>query len=298
MIRKKKKINLFQIALIVSFLLHIILFLIPLKFVPETAEKLIKIVRIDPEELPQKQIIDDNGTPDKKETPDQDTRFLSKHNRKVEKETRAQNVGPTINNPSIPQKIQPQEESAKSKIMDKESMLLALSKPQAERKIAEKKQNNIDLPLSQRNLSHLKPSATDDYLPDKEIGEETLLNSKQFKFYSFYERIKEKLRTQWGHNLKSVFQNQNFTNASLTKDLVTKLKIQLRNNGSLKQILVLSSSGYTDVDNAAIAAFESAAPFPNPPSGMIEKDGTIQLRWDFIIQSDKGPFIKVFLSKI
>ena len=295
MLKRKKKLNLFRLALGLSILLHILLFILPIKFAPKLPEKIFKIVRISPEELPKQQIIDDTGKPEKEETRDPNTRFLSKYNKKVEKETKASDVGPTKNNSSLEQR----EENSKPKKFDKESMLLALQKPKAERSISEKKKKtDIDLPLSQRNLALLEKPKTDDYLPDKEEGEETLLNSKQFIFFSFYERIKEKLRIEWSQNLKSVFQNPSFTQGQLSKDLVTKLKIQLRDNGTLKQILILSSSGDTNLDNAAISAFETAAPFPNPPKGMIEKDGTIQLRWDFIIQANRGSFIKVFLSKI
>jgi protein TonB len=40
-----------------------------------------------------------------------------------------------------------------------------------------------------------------------------------------------------------------------------------------------------DLDSAAVEAFRQAAPFPNPPKGMVEADGTIKIRWDFVLEA-------------
>ena len=39
------------------------------------------------------------------------------------------------------------------------------------------------------------------------------------------------------------------------------------------------------VITAAIEAFKEAAPFPNPPAGIVESDGTIKIRWDFVLEA-------------
>ena len=40
-----------------------------------------------------------------------------------------------------------------------------------------------------------------------------------------------------------------------------------------------------ELDDAAVEAFRQAAPFPNPPKGLIETDGTIKIRWNFVVES-------------
>ena len=48
---------------------------------------------------------------------------------------------------------------------------------------------------------------------------------------------------------------------------------------------MLTQSGVIDLDSAAVEAFREAAPFPNPPKGMVEGDGTIKIRWDFVLEA-------------
>ena len=56
-------------------------------------------------------------------------------------------------------------------------------------------------------------------------------------------------------------------------------------NVSGKWVQVLNDSGIRDLDDAAVEAFKEAAPFPNPPEGIVESDGTIKIRWDFILEA-------------
>ena len=69
------------------------------------------------------------------------------------------------------------------------------------------------------------------------------------------------------------------------RDHTTKLLIILSENGSLVNVQVLGESGVHDLDDAALEAFRSAAPFPNPPKGIIEADKTVKIRWDFVLES-------------
>ena len=54
---------------------------------------------------------------------------------------------------------------------------------------------------------------------------------------------------------------------------------------------MVGQSGVTDLDEAAMEAFKQAAPFPNPPKGIVEKDGRIRIRWDFILEA-RTPILK------
>jgi protein TonB len=58
---------------------------------------------------------------------------------------------------------------------------------------------------------------------------------------------------------------------------------------------VVGPSGLTDLDDAAVEAFRAAAPFPNPPNGIVEGDGLIRIRWDFILEArlDRPGFAEV-----
>ena len=295
--RNQNRILLYTV--LISLLLHGLLLFIPVNLVKDKNEEPIRIVRINPTDIPQQQIVDEREKPPNNETPD-DTRFLSKNNQKVDQETKARLTGPTKNQNMPAPELTPQNQTSKAQKIDKDTMLLAIRKPNSERKIEEKKpEKKLDMSLMERSLASLNPSATDDYLPDVDDSNETLLNTKQFVYYSFYARIKEQLRMYWSQHLQRTFEQRYRTGqqALADRDLVTKLTIQLRTDGELKRVFVVSSSGYPDIDEAAVKAFEQASPFPNPPRGMIERDGSVKLRWDFIVQANTGNQIKIFLSR-
>lgn len=130
-------------------------------------------------------------------------------------------------------------------------------------------------------------SASDDYLKDVKTGMQTLLSTREFVYFSYYQRIKDQIRQYWEPGVREkvkIIYRQGRTIAS-QKDRMTQLMITLDAQGGLVKIDVLSSSGVQQLDDAAVEAFKAAAPFPNPPGGMVESDGTIKIRWDFILEA-------------
>ncbi len=131
-------------------------------------------------------------------------------------------------------------------------------------------------------------SATDDHLTDVTPGMETMLSTREFMYYSYYNRIKDKLRQYWEPKIKEKFERivrQGRTIASDGGNKITKVIIVLNEKGTLIGVQVVSQSGVRDLDEAAIEAFRAAAPFPNPPKGIVEEDGTIKIRWDFVLEA-------------
>ncbi len=130
------------------------------------------------------------------------------------------------------------------------------------------------------------PSATDDHLDNVKKGMQTLLSTREFVYYSYYNRIKEKLRQYWEPKIKEKMARilrQGRTIAS--DDRITKVVIILDKSGTLVRVQVVGASGLVDLDEAAVEAFRAAAPFPNPPKGIVEKDGLIRIRWDFVLEA-------------
>jgi protein TonB len=80
---------------------------------------------------------------------------------------------------------------------------------------------------------------------------------------------------------------------SLKEDeLITRVLVTLDDGGKIRKIARISSSGVVELDEAAIESFEQAAPFPNPPKGIIEPDGLVRIRWDFILKTESAPRIQ------
>ena len=74
--------------------------------------------------------------------------------------------------------------------------------------------------------------------------------------------------------------------------MVTQLQVLLDPNGSIQKISRLASSGFPEIDDAAVEAFNRAGPFPNPPKGMLDSDGLVRIRWDFILKTESAPRIQ------
>lgn len=130
-------------------------------------------------------------------------------------------------------------------------------------------------------------SQTNDYLKDVAPGGETLLNTREFKYYTYYSRIRRQLSQHWQPQVRTKLEKmfRQGRRIASDKDHVTKLLITLDQEGLLVKVQVLTESGVADLDQAATDAFRAAAPFPNPPKGIIESDGTVKIRWDFILES-------------
>lgn len=130
------------------------------------------------------------------------------------------------------------------------------------------------------------PSQTEDYLKDKNKGMQTLLSTREFVYYSYYARIKDSLRQHWEPTVREkvkIIYRQGRSIAS-ANDRVTQVLVTLSPKGDLLKAEILGPSGVEALDAAAIEAFRDAAPFPNPPKGMVESDGTIKIRWDFVLE--------------
>lgn len=235
--------------------------------------------------------------PDVNDQRPEESKYLSKNNNKVKEETRAPVVGTPRQAPPPSPRLQRPLKSNEKKSDD--TNLLALKKPDAEPKKIEMKQPTWEelTQLAPLTSKPTRPSATDDYLPDTTVGTKTALNTREFLFYSYYARIKERLRMYWAPSLRPLLSRLYHQGREFDRgELITKVRVTLNKEGSLNSIRVLKGSGISKVDQVAVAAFEKAAPFPNPPSGMVDKDGKVRLRWDFILTTGRGPALRVYRS--
>ncbi len=218
---------------------------------------------------------------------DEKTRFLSAFNQKVLQQTQAQRSGEFKNTAGGGKPDEGRKDG------DKKAKSLDRSKRKSREKgelpdlrdLAPK----FALTPGPRGMKpdNGDPSQTDDYLKDVQTGLQTLLSTREFVYYSYYNRIKEALRHHWEPNVREkvkIIYRQGRSIAS-AKDRITQVLVILNPQGELIRVEVVGKSGVDSLDDAAVEAFESAAPFPNPPKGMIEKDGTIKIRWDFVLEA-------------
>lgn len=249
-------------------------------------------------ENPLKQIVDQNDKALNNEE-SKDAKYLSKNSQTVSKETVARERGEFKNSatkkpgsisqpPQIAQQISPQEAPQPKMRLQHNNQKLPFD-PLADSKQAFKSKAFEKMASSQPSnpIGAGDPSRTQDYLKNTELGVETVLNTKEFKYYTYFNRIRRQLSQHWEPKVRDKLTKMFRQGRSIAsdQDRITKLLIVLNPSGLLVKVQILSDSGVRDLDDAAIEAFKSAAPFPNPPQGIVDPDGTVKIRWDFILES-------------
>ena len=240
-----------------------------------------------------------------------DQRFLSAHNQVVKKQTIAKNHGEFKNSatPSLhsgdggqPTKpltlddLKPKFDISKTiqNRLEAEKDRELQSESEATKKLEERKVQKMADAKNHKPASAEKPGETGaeasqslDYIKNLDPGLETLLSTKEFVYYTYYARIRRQLNQYWGAKVReklTALYRQGRSIAS-ADDKVTKLLISLDRKGNLVRAQIIGNSGVHDLDEAAVESFRAAAPFPNPPEGMVDPDGQIKLRWDFILEA-------------
>ena len=101
------------------------------------------------------------------------------------------------------------------------------------------------------------------------------LNTREFLYASYLNRIRRLVNFYWQQNLGNL---SRATSATLAKpQYTTGVAVILDTNGSVESIAIEAESGSRAMDGAVVSAYRLAGPFPNPPEGLIEKDGRVYL---------------------
>ncbi len=281
--------NLLTFSILISAFLHISTIL-SLKLLERNnlslkTDPTVEVVFIDPAQFSQnapKQIVEQDEKPVNDEV-DPNAKYLSQFNQKVVNETKAANSGKYNNNAGKgltkgqaakkvkeTMDLQPQTKGAGS-VLDK-------FKPKVDWTALANKNAGGD----GRDLSR-----SSDHLKEVDKGPQTVLSTREFVYYSYFKRIKGQIQQYWEPSIKGKMKKIMSSGRKIAsaEDRTTKLLIILNDKGTLVGVKVLGESGIVDLDDAAIEAFKAAAPFPNPPTGIVESDGTIKIRWDFVLEA-------------
>lgn len=265
---------------------------------PEEAKELKKIVREAVQKLKTKQIVQSDDKLKSKEAPNPlQESYLARHNQRFDHNTRAARVGEFKNvlkeglkdardlfkidahqNPTLKAKNDTQPTA-------KGSTHSFVQKPVSNRSPASMPAAD---PLNEASSAAQGDglSATDDYLPHVAIAANTLLNTREYKYASFYERIREKLNHQWQRLVRAEMESLYLQGVpSIEGERTTKLRIALDPQGHVTKIEKYGSAGYQELDRAAVSAFKVAGPFSNPPQELLE--GTdqkiVSIDWHFVV---------------
>jgi TonB family protein len=142
-------------------------------------------------------------------------------------------------------------------------------------------------------LARVVGGSTQDALKDTDEGEETALNSKKWRFASFFNRVKKQVSEHW--HPEEAYRRRDPTGAVYGRqNRYTELRITLKPDGRLANIGVNLPSGLEFLDDEAISAFKDAQPFPNPPRQLLEANGVINFSFGFLYDLNGPPQMRWF----
>lgn len=126
-----------------------------------------------------------------------------------------------------------------------------------------------------------------DYVKGLKESERTALNTKEYVFFGYFQRIRRRLDLAWTGLLRHHLLKYYRMGRQLASDMdhTTRILVTLNQRGEIIRVQVLEESGTRDLDEAAIQAFNKAGPFPNPPKGIIDNNGLVHIRWDFVLRT-------------
>ncbi len=222
---------------------------------------------------------------EKSETAPEDA-FLGKQNQRVDRQT--------VNRNQITQTAQgapsqaapvPQEEKPTSKSVKGKGALAHLGLPILPQ-IKPGQEAGKENPNPPRWHKYTGTVAQD-FVKGIAEGDTTVLNTKEYVFWGYFQRIRERLDIAWNRRLRTQLSKLWKKGRSLAQDMdhTTRLLVTLDPDGRIVRVQVLEDSGTFDLDQAAIRAFNDAGPFPNPPKGIADSNGHIQIRWDFVLKT-------------
>jgi TonB family protein len=151
----------------------------------------------------------------------------------------------------------------------------------------------LNLMPSAAALDKIIGAAPNDHLDSVDEGDGTFLNTHEWKFATFFNRVKQAVGTHWDPNA-ALRQRDQTGQIYGGRDRYTLLSIILDAQGGLREVHVEKSSGVEFLDEAAIAAFQKSQPFPNPPPGLLEKDNAIHFQFGFFLEFGGGPRMRLF----
>jgi protein TonB len=303
LIRKKIQKNILNYLIVLSILLHFVfVYKFPIFIKSETPKTNDDLIIIEPmqNKKPKKikkhikdlkgEIVDLTTEEDNKEP--EDTKYLSDRNRSVDKETEARikthiptplNLetfyNDAFNNPEIDigkklnEKIYSEGDyfSYNKGLSDNKSVSGAENRRQASYDMFLKSQINFNTPYDPN------------YLEGLEQGDLTRLNTKEFLYSGFFTRVKRQIASLWRPD-ETFARIQRFNSIIYAKLITTTVSITLNSDGYLVEpnVFVITSSGFADWDNESVRCVREAAPFLNPPKGLVDSSGNITFTFAFI----------------
>lgn len=268
--------------------------------------------KVEPEEKKDLQIVTVRQ-PEKEVVPRKRAEYLSQHNTRVKKQQKARRRGKAARKLGAPAKKESKIQSPKSKSLAEtaapkvaEAQELPAKPVEAPKDETGDRRPKTDMLRSAQSKALLPTldkqsavtniqtltgaAASDDALLNiKEEGETTMLDSKKFMHWDFFNTVKQRVRKHW-HPAK-VYRRQDPTGKVYgIKDRLTVVQVTLNKQGNLQRLTTVKDSGMDFLDTEARAALTKAAPFNNPPTGLLNQHDMIVFKFGFLFEISTNRF--------
>ncbi len=212
--------------------------------------------------------------------------YLAETNKVVEEETRVEEfqINPEVVAPVFSEEQQQEEEQEVEEVPTEEPAegaevgndkfdptrdgnLRALPSP-----FNQTNQQGLTAPAAASSAATAAGAPQNDLINEK-LGDQLALNAKEYLYANYLLRIRRLVNFYWKQNIDNLPASIRLAKSSYT----TQISAILDSRGQLEIIQVTVESGSVELDDAVTNAFKMASPFPNPPEGLIEKDGRVYL---------------------
>lgn len=248
-------------------------------------------------------LVDQDETETNNQKP-KDSKFLSAKDKTVKKETKAVHHGDFQNRDSKPAQKSATQQASQAQVQQAQQAAVPSSTAESMKTfkggdmfVPSKKQEQKAATVSDlrpNTLNAMSESAmetvsqTPDYLKDVAAGAETHLNTAEFLYYSYFNRIRKDLRQRWEplihQKVRDVIKKGQQRELASTDTKMTSVLFTLDDRGVITRIQVRTTSGLSDLDDAAIEALRAIGQFPHPPKDLVI-NGIVQIPWTFILES-------------
>jgi TonB family protein len=140
-----------------------------------------------------------------------------------------------------------------------------------------------DLRPSRELLRRAVGGGSVDKLDNVRSGDRNALNTKRWKYASFFNRLKRQVAQNW-HPDVVYLRRDPHGNVYGNKDRITVLRVTLSKDGSVRKVFIQRRSGVGFLDDEAVRAMRAASPFPNPPSALANNEKLITFSFGFHFQ--------------
>jgi TonB family protein len=150
-------------------------------------------------------------------------------------------------------------------------------------------QRDPRLAVSPSTLARLAGGPSNDFLKGVEEGDGTFLNTREWKYATYFNRIKEAVSGAWDVR-QALEQRDPDRSIYAFKDRYTLVSVTLDDHGGLKDLAVARTSHVDFLDRVAMDAFRKAQPFANPPPGLVDAAGQIRFQFGFYVEAGRPGF--------